>query len=215
MASAVDIVNLALARLGDSAEVTAISPPDGSAQAAQAARFYPIARDALLEMHDWAFATRRAVGSELDVTVDGWEYVYQLPNECLKVLNVWQSGQSDEAEGWDFLVESDSDQGTVIYTNCPEATFRFIVRVSDTTKFTPIFTTALSFILASYLAGPILKGETGMQVSQSMFKLFMSEFAKAAASDAANRKFKPKHNPEFLAARGAVNPYLADGRIIR
>ena len=58
MASEVDICNLALGHLGDNATVSSISPPEGSAQAEHCARFYPIARDALLEMHNWNFAMR-------------------------------------------------------------------------------------------------------------------------------------------------------------
>ena len=60
MSSEVAICNLALAHLGDSATVASIDPPEGSAQSEHCARFYPIARDALLEMHAWKFATRRA-----------------------------------------------------------------------------------------------------------------------------------------------------------
>jgi len=55
--SEVDIVNLALANIGETARVTSIDPPDGSAQADVAARFYPIARDMMLERHTWDFST--------------------------------------------------------------------------------------------------------------------------------------------------------------
>lgn len=55
----VDLCNLALSHLGDTATVTSISPPDGSPQSIHCARFYPIARDALQEMHTWGFSTRK------------------------------------------------------------------------------------------------------------------------------------------------------------
>ena len=60
MASEVEICNLALAHLGDEATVASIDPPEGSAQAEHCQRFYPVSRNSLLEMHDWAFATKRA-----------------------------------------------------------------------------------------------------------------------------------------------------------
>ena len=60
MATEVDICNLALAHLGDDATIASIKPPEGSAQAEKAARFYPIARDTLLDMHTWNFAMKRA-----------------------------------------------------------------------------------------------------------------------------------------------------------
>ena len=65
MASEVDICNLALGHLGDNATVSSISPPEGSAQAEHCARFYPLARDALLEMGYWNFAMRRVALAQL------------------------------------------------------------------------------------------------------------------------------------------------------
>ena len=59
MASAVDICNLALSRIGDIASVQSIDPPEASAQAIHCARFYPVARDSMLERHPWGFATLR------------------------------------------------------------------------------------------------------------------------------------------------------------
>ena len=59
MASAVDICNLALARLGDSATVASIDPPEGSAQSEHCARFYPLARRQIFEAHNWSFLIRR------------------------------------------------------------------------------------------------------------------------------------------------------------
>ena len=60
MATEIDICNLALAHLGDDATIASIKPPEGSAQAEHAARYYPIARNSLLESHTWNFAAKRA-----------------------------------------------------------------------------------------------------------------------------------------------------------
>ena len=56
----VTICNLALGHLGDIANVKSINPPDQSVQAQLCKRFYPAARNALLEMSSWGFATVRA-----------------------------------------------------------------------------------------------------------------------------------------------------------
>ena len=72
MASPVDICNTALAYLGDVANVVSIDPAEGSAQAEHCARFYPLARDALLEMHDWGFATRRVALAGLANPTTQW-----------------------------------------------------------------------------------------------------------------------------------------------
>lgn len=215
MASAVDISNLALAHLGDEAAVTAISPPDGSTQASHCARYYPIARDACLEAHAWNFATRRIAPASVPSAVpSSWQYAYTLPAECLKVLNVWGEDYAEDNKGYDFVVESNATQGNMIYTNAENATIRYIVRVTDTTKFSPMFVTALSYLLATYLSGPIVKGREGMAVAQAMYKMFLSEVAKAATSDSSNRQIEIKHTPDFIGVRG-MNTMAPDAWIKR
>ena len=71
MSSVIDICNLALSHLGDTATVASIDPPEGSAQAEHCSRFYPVARDAMLELFNWKFATRRATLALL--TADSWD----------------------------------------------------------------------------------------------------------------------------------------------
>ena len=53
-----NICNLALAKIGDVAQVTSISPPDGSMQAAYCALFYSQALSVLLMRFAWSFALR-------------------------------------------------------------------------------------------------------------------------------------------------------------
>jgi len=72
MASIVDICNLALSHLGDSATVSSIDPPEGSAQADLCARFFPIALASLLEAHSWGFATRRVALAPLAISADSF-----------------------------------------------------------------------------------------------------------------------------------------------
>jgi hypothetical protein len=70
MASETDIVNLSLARLGDEANVASIDPPEESVQAEHAAMFYPIARDAMLEMGDYKFSRRRITGATVTMPTE-------------------------------------------------------------------------------------------------------------------------------------------------
>lgn len=185
MSSVVDLCNLALSHLGEDAEVIAIDPPDGSIQAAQCGRFYPMARDALLEMHPWTFASVRA---SLALTVAAapseWLFAYSLPALCIKPHAIYAPDALEDGRGADYIVESDPDGNGVIYTNVEEAVIRYTRLIEDTTKFTPGFAMALSRLLASYLAGPIIKSTTGIQVSQAQLKLFMIELGTARAEDA-------------------------------
>lgn len=214
MSSVVDICNLALSHLGDEAQVSAISPPDGSVQAAQCGRFYPIARDVMLEAHPWSFATKRvALAAVTNDLSDDWEYAYALPSTCLRPLSALYPGVPERVLSTDsdngshpYIVEAGEDGTAVLYTNVETAVLRYIDRIEDSSKFSPGFVIAVSRLLAAYLAGPILKGSEGMRVSQAQLKWFEMEFRKAAAMNANVGKRSTLHTrqPSFIAARGGL-----------
>lgn len=213
MASVVDICNLALAHLGDAASVSSISPSDGSAQADHCGRFYPIARDALLETMAWNFATRRVVLAETANTPpDVWAYEYAYPGSCIRLQAVLtESG--DENSPQNYMQGADSNGARVIWTNTENATALYTHAITDTTKFTGLFTTALSYLLASFLAGPITR-DAGTK--KSMYQAYMAELGIAGiANNKANNNPATK-NPAWIDARGALTSiYQADGRIVR
>lgn len=211
--SAVDICNLALSYLGDEAEVIDIDPPDGTIQAAQCGRFYPIARDKLLEMHPWTFATVRvnlALVADPVPNPSEWAFAYSMPAEVLKPRAIYMPDGKQDDRGEDYIVESDADGNGVIRTNVENAILRYTRLVEDPTKFTPGFTLALARLLASMLAGPIIKGTTGMQVATAQLRIFQSELAIARSDDAntGQRSEYTKRVPDIVKARGYLyDPY--------
>lgn len=216
MASEVDIANLALARLGDVASVASINPPEGSAQAEHCARFYPIARDALLEMHDWSFATRRASLAKLaSVDTFNWQFAYAKPNNTLRVLNILPAAASPEDDGVAYELGNTSSGDPIILTNLDTATVHYTMLVKDTTKFPALFVDALAWLLASHLAGPVIKGDAGTAEAKRCVAMFAATLSQAKASDANQRRVPPDHTPDWMTARGAGNPFLFDGKITR
>ncbi len=202
MATEVDICNLALARLGDDATVASINPPEGSAQAEHCARFYPIARDAMLDLHNWGFCTTRAALSLLAAApVSGWLYAYAPPSAAINILSVFQPGAADDFDPQPFEIETLTDGASVIYTNVVSAVCRYTIHVTDTSRFQPLFVEALSWLLASHLAGPILKGDAGAKMAIQCYKAFEVKMAQATASDAAQRRVAPTHNVAWIAGR--------------
>ncbi len=199
MASIVDICNLALAHFGDEGGVSSISPPDGSAQAGHCARFYPIARDALLEMHAWDFATRRvALSQTINTPAGSWGFEYHYPSSCARILAIQSPGAMDDTASEDYLIETAANGDKVILTDVEGAVARYTKLVTDPTKFSPLFVTSLSWLLGSYVAGPITKDRG---VVDGLYKRFLVEFAKASASNANAHKNAPTHRPTWLAAR--------------
>jgi len=185
MASAVDICNLALGYLGDSTEITAIEPPDGSINAERCARFYPVARREMQEMHAWDFNTRRvALVEHATAPPASWDYRYVKPSGCIRTLAVLAEDSADGDETQDYISESLSDGTQCILTNVENATLRFLVEVTDTTKFSALFVDACAMLLASKLAGPVIKGKAGIEASLHWYKMAISTFGSAAKADA-------------------------------
>ena len=217
MASEVDISNLALGYLGDDATVASLSPPEGSAQAEHCARFYPIARDSLLERHCWGFATRRSSLALLaEASPSEWKYTYAVPDGLVNAIAVVAPDAVDDySVGYapygntglaqyspqTYTMESDASGAQVIYTNQENAVLRYTVLVSDTTKFSPLFVEALSWLLASKLAGPVLKGETGAKMALSCMQAYQLWFAQATMSDANQQRAQVAPVTNWIAAR--------------
>lgn len=208
MASEVDICNLALAHLGDTATVASIDPPEGSAQAELCARFYPVARDVLLELHPWDFSTRRATLAPLGSGGGEWDYAYAAPADALNILAVLPPNESDgsgSAGGrcvpQPFSCEMGDGGAQVILTDQGAATLRYTALVSDTTQFSPLFVAALSWQLAAMLAGPILKGDAGAEQAKRCEVMANALLARAAVSDAQQRRVSPAHAVGWIAGR--------------
>lgn len=205
MANEVDICNLALSNIGQDALVTAIDPPDGSVEADHCERFYPVARDKLLEMHGWRFATFRAVLAEvtLPCTLEGqWRFAYAMPSLVIAPqLILPPRVTEEEKQAVPFEVESDLDGSQIILTNMDEAVLKYTKKVLDTTKFTPMFITALSWLLGSYLAGPITKRPERRKDAHDNF---LTEYTLATAGDAKARRrdLLRRHVAGFHTARG-------------
>jgi len=213
MASEIDVCNLALSHLGDTATIASLDPPEGSAQAEHCARFYPIARDSMLEMHAWGFATRRARLALLASGWPEWNYAYAQPADALNIIAIlppsssddYSTGIPDSAGGpyvpQPFSCEINEGGASVIYSDQADAVLRYSSTVSDPTRFSPLFTMALSWHLASMLAGPIIKGDAGAAEAKRCAAMMQAYLSKAVESDSSQRRIKPEHVVSWMAGR--------------
>lgn len=220
MASEVEICNLALGHLGDSATVASIDPPEGSAQAEHCQRFYPIARDTLLEMHDWSFATMRARLAQVASPTTSWRHAYTQPANCLQVRAILPPESIDDyalqyvmagnefyppAAGayipQPFATETLVSGTKVILTNQENAIARYTARVIDTTKFSNLFTMTLSWHLASLLAGPIIKGDVGRAEAKRCMEMVGVFLGRATPADSNQRDVQPLHVVPWMSGR--------------
>ena len=203
MASIIDICNLGLSHIGSDAQVASISPPDGSVEAGHCARLWPIVRTELFESAAWTFSKARVLLAAVTNPSTVWAYAYGLPSNSLSPLRVLKSfvlssygfvvpytygyvspselAIFDERGSADFEVE-----GTTLLTNEPSAVLLYVQDVTDPSRYSPSFVVAAGYLMASYLAGPLIKGTEGATAGAKFRQVGMAAAAAAATKDANN-----------------------------
>lgn len=214
--SDVAICNLALNHIGADALLSSINPPDGSVEAGYCARYYPIARQELIEMFAWTFAKTRVALSQVDNPSTVWTYAYAAPSDLIQPQRILTTSTLDAYGFFPFggLLRADEvalftergsanfeSEGGVILTHEENAVLLYTRDVTDTSKFTPGFTVALSYLLAGYLAGPIIKGREGTSAAMSMRQVANRKAGEAMANDANSSVESSQFVPEHIRRR--------------
>ncbi len=216
MASVADICNMALSHVGSSTEVVSISPPDGSVEAGLCARFYPIARKEALESHRWTWCKKRALLAPTTNPSEVWTYAYALPSDCISAARVLQKASVFDFVWWSFVLPVTADEyklwtergsadfeieDGVLLTHEPDAVLLYTRDVTDTTKFSATFTSFLSYLLASYLSGPIIKGDAGAKAALQWRQIAARVKGEAASDDANDSSERNDFVPSNIRAR--------------
>lgn len=199
MATSIDIVNQALSHLGNKANVASIDPPDGTAEAGWASRFYNTSVYRALEHHDWSFARKRFELNEVDNPSSVWAYAYQKPSDCLAARRIL----TDDATHLEDDSEPFTIEGTTILTNKEDAVLVYTGPVVDAALFSAAFCDVVAAELAAFLAGPILRGAEGVKAMSDLRKLAAALASDAAALDGRNeRRNDGQYVPASIGARG-------------
>lgn len=203
MTSQVAICNIALSHLGNRARVASIAPPDGSVEADLCSTFFVPVLNELVEMADWSFARKRVLLALMPtIDSDVWSYAYTRPSDCLLERRIVSGNQTvSEEDSATFVVEGD-----LIFTNQENAKLIYTRYLTDVSILPPGAVTAFGYLLGSYLAGPILKNETGAKAAVDLRNAARAAAATAAARDANKDHIALQVYPSGLAARHGVNP---------
>lgn len=231
MTAPVTIGNMALSILGDEATITSFDPPEGSVQAARVAQFYDIARDEALNYFPWGFAQRSGDLTLRSDSFVGWTYAYDLPSNCLKMLAVMpQNAQDRYSVGYlsglnlyslshdgilaqptpigyashqpqAFEIRSTSTGATVVLTDLAEAEGVWVYRNEDSSKYSPLFINALATLLASKIAGSIIRGKEGLQLASGLRKEAYMLLGEAATLDANQTQETVQPAPPHIVGR--------------
>jgi hypothetical protein len=201
---------MALSHIGSEARVSSISPPDGSVEAGHCATFYDQARTEMLEPGNWAFALKRQLLAQVTNTSNAWAYAYTKPADCQRALRILRPSVAVTVFTQDRIAYPHTDdrdsapfdvEGEVLYSNEPDAVLVYTRDVTDTTKFPASFVSALSYLLAAYVAGPIVKGNEGVRVGDAMRERAQALADLSATSSANASSADNVPQPTLLAVR--------------
>ena len=197
MASEIDICNLALSRVGAPSRISALTDPSKEARLCR--MMLPFARGATLEVHDWSFARKRLALAVIDADFEGWDFAYQRPGDCVAPRYIFNPASDLVADRIPFETAADSTLArNVILTDAEDAVLIYTALVTDPNMYTPMFSDALAWRLASDLAFQ-LRGKVDLQ--QKCIQLFFSSSRAAAASNA-NADGMEQGLVDYVRARG-------------
>ncbi|MFV2057288.1 MAG: hypothetical protein ACC707_12525 [Thiohalomonadales bacterium] len=192
--SPVEICNLALGWLGGD---LIISLDDESVEAKLCKANYALLRDAVLEEREWTFAVKRLEPAQL-VTgpLYGFDNAFQIPPEVLRVLQVSRAGtvvdgaliegsflsatRGGTGTGRETRIEWNREGDQIMANNADRIFIRALIRIEDTTKFSPSFDQAFAARMAMELSIPITNSRA---LQKDMASLYAEKMRLAAATD--------------------------------
>lgn len=132
---------------------------------------FGFARDELLRLHPWAFASRREVLAPLDAKPSfGWDFQYQLPSDCLRLLPIRAGGQHNGR-----LIPYERE-GTRCLTNVgPQLPVAYVRRVKNASEYDPLFARALGERLALMAAQRITGKSSYVDKAAALYRQALAD----------------------------------------
>ena len=179
--SPVDICNSALGHLGEHT-ISSVDPPDDSRQARLCYRFYAESVKDVLQMHTWNCAIERAsLAQEADAPAFGYNYQYQLPNDCLHAIEMSETIYPYRIEGGKLL----TDAGVV--------SIKYVSSDVNPALFSNLLAGTIALWLAWKLAWPLTNNK---DVEILMLNKFQAILSMAKGQD--NRESMERHQSSAL-----------------
>jgi hypothetical protein len=183
MSSVISICNLALSNIGKS-DIQDID--EASAEAKACKQFYEHTRDVLLQSYPWRFATiTAALASVTNTKADRWEYAYQRPNDCLKVIRITDVYDLPYSASDGSLIIAGAHayhiEGDKLFCYLAPAYLTYTRRLVDPSKYPPLFIEALAWHLAVRLAMPLTRDP---KIRADAYQLAVQTFGQAGVADA-------------------------------
>jgi len=164
--SRTEIVNKALTLVGAN---PIVSIDDDTQNARVVNRVYEIALKSILSETQWTFASRRKLLAQVSDTLEWYDtgetYVYQRPNECIRIFR-----SNDKSTTW-------REHGEFIVSDVSGLGVEFVYYLDTPSKYPPSFVSAFVDKLCSDIAFMILNSKT-------VAETFLEKYEKVSLSKA-------------------------------
>lgn len=166
MASEIGIANSALIQLGAK---PIMSLSDSNINAERIASVIEMVREEVLAVFPWNCATKQQALAMIDSTpLFGWDYAYQLPTDCLRVIKM----QDDD---YTYSVQSG-----MLLTDQDEAIIEYIWRNTNYGTYPPHLASSIASRLAAEIAFAVT---ASLQKEQAMYQVYTSKLEQAKGLD--------------------------------
>lgn len=194
--SIVEICNAALSLIGEK-QITNATLSSNTEAERQCSLMFPIIRDKVLREHPWNFAESRATLAALvETPAFEFDYYYQLPSDCLRVLRLYETDENFRVEA-NRRLATDATPCQLIYT----------AKVTDPAQFDSGYTHAVIYHLAAHLAMVLSDNRT---LAAELRQAASNETKMAKVFDAQESyPYKRKNKDSWVSfrrGRGSVGP---------
>jgi hypothetical protein len=171
MATATDIVNIALRRVG--ANRISSLENDTIKEAIVARDIYDETRRDLLNTHNWNFALKRdqltASATEPEF---GWDYAYILPEDFVRLVSVHP--HDDDEATVPYRLEFMEGEDRVLVSNSNQIYIRYIFDIQDPNVMSAVFRDALAWQLAREFAAALSKSSSTAELADQGYRRSLS-----------------------------------------
>jgi hypothetical protein len=172
----VSICNLALIRCG-AARISSISQDTKTAVALNA--IWDMSRDIVMAAHPWNFAIKRDTLAPTATTPEyGYDYEYDLPSDCLRLLR-------EEDSDVEYVVEDSK-----ILSDESELIVSYIYRNENENSWSPGFANALAWYLVVQIGFTLTQQTKLVESAEKAYKLALAEARYVDASEGTPEPFE-------------------------
>jgi hypothetical protein len=191
-----DICNQALALINAG---LLYSYEEETEQGRQCRMQYDATRQLVLRQFEWNFARKNERLVLSAHKINGWNYVYAYPEQCIRILGVIPQGDRFHAESQpEYNIFNIGNNKKCIVSDVPLAFIDYIYDVTDLDVWDSISLYMLQCKLASALAMP-LTGDRGL--FDQAYKLYQAAVQEAKGMNAKERKQDVPYISSYVKAR--------------